>query len=63
MGLGGRAVSEERRSVGALATLAAGVVIGAVEVVLAISFAALVFGGYSRTSWTRASASTWSPRR
>jgi len=32
--------------VGALASLAAGVVIGAVEVVLAISFAALVFGGY-----------------
>jgi hypothetical protein len=43
---GGGAVSEERRSVGGLATLAAGAVIGAVEVVLAISFAALVFGGY-----------------
>jgi SulP family sulfate permease len=39
-------VSEQRRSVGGLATLAAGAVIGAVEVVLAISFAALVFGGY-----------------
>ena len=36
---------EERRSVGVLAALAAGTVIGAVEVVLAISFAALVFGG------------------
>jgi len=32
--------------VGVLAALAAGTVIGAVEVVLAISFAALVFGGY-----------------
>jgi len=32
--------------VGVLAALAGGVVIGAVEVVLAISFAALVFGGY-----------------
>ncbi|MGZ8582351.1 MAG: SulP family inorganic anion transporter, partial [Actinomycetota bacterium] len=31
---------------GVLAALAGGVVIGAVEVVLAISFAALVFGGY-----------------
>jgi sulfate permease, SulP family len=39
-------VSEERRSVGFLAAFAAGTVIGAVEVVLAISFAALVFGGY-----------------
>jgi len=39
-------VSEQRRSVGRLGTLAAGAVIGAVEVVLAISFAALVFGGY-----------------
>jgi sulfate permease, SulP family len=32
--------------VGLLATLAAGAVIGAIEAVLAISFAALVFGGY-----------------
>jgi SulP family sulfate permease len=39
-------VSEQRRPVGALATFSAGAVIGAVEVVLAISFAALVFGGY-----------------
>jgi sulfate permease, SulP family len=39
-------VSEEHRSERALASLAAGVVIGVVEVVLAISFAALVFGGY-----------------
>jgi SulP family sulfate permease len=39
-------VSEQRRSVDALAALASGLVIGAVEVVLAISFAALVYGGY-----------------
>ncbi|HVF08180.1 MAG TPA: SulP family inorganic anion transporter [Actinomycetota bacterium] len=39
-------MSGERRSVGLTAALAGGVVIGAVEVVLAISFAALVFGGY-----------------
>ncbi|HJR96631.1 MAG TPA: SulP family inorganic anion transporter [Actinomycetota bacterium] len=39
-------MSDQRRSVGILAALASGVVIGAVEVVLAISFAALVFGGY-----------------
>ena len=39
-------MSEVRRSVGLLATLVAGVTIGAVEAVLAISFAALVFGGY-----------------
>jgi sulfate permease, SulP family len=39
-------VSEVRRSVGLLATLAAGAVIGAIEAVLAISFAALVFAGY-----------------
>ena len=38
-------MSEQRRSERVLATLAAGLVIGAVEVVLAISFAALVFGG------------------
>ena len=37
---------EQRRSGQVLATVTAGVVIGAVEVVLAISFAALVFGGY-----------------
>ncbi|HEY7763177.1 MAG TPA: SulP family inorganic anion transporter [Actinomycetota bacterium] len=39
-------MSDQRRSVGILAALASGVVIGAVEVVLAVSFAALVFGGY-----------------
>jgi len=39
-------VSEERRTGGVLATISAGVVIGIVEVVLAISFAALVYGGY-----------------
>ena len=42
-------MSEQRRSgrsFGALGALAAGLVIGAVEVVLAISFAALVYGGY-----------------
>jgi len=39
-------VSDQRRSVGIAAALASGVVIGAVEVVLAVSFAALVFGGY-----------------
>jgi SulP family sulfate permease len=35
-----------QRTVGVLTTAVGGVVIGAVEVVLAISFAALVFGGY-----------------
>ena len=39
-------MSEQRRSERALATITAGVVIGVVEVVLAISFAALVYGGY-----------------
>jgi sulfate permease, SulP family len=38
-------VSEERRSQGRLAQLAAGVIIGGVEVVLAVAFAALVFAG------------------
>ena len=38
-------MSEERRSQGWLAPLAAGLIIGAVEVVLAVAFAALVFGG------------------
>ncbi len=38
-------MSEPRRSVGTFATLAAGVIIGAVEAVLAIAFAAFVFGG------------------
>jgi len=38
-------VSERRGSAGVLASLAAGAIIGAVEVVLAISLAALVFGG------------------
>ena len=39
-------MAERRRSERALASVTAGVVIGVVEVVLAISFAALVFGGY-----------------
>ena len=39
-------MSEARGSAGVLATISAGAVIGVVEVVLAISFAALVFGGY-----------------
>jgi sulfate permease, SulP family len=38
-------VSEERRSQGWLAQLAAGLIIGGVEVVLAVAFAAFVFGG------------------
>jgi SulP family sulfate permease len=38
-------VSEQRRSARVLTSLLAGVIIGAVEAVLAISFAALVFGG------------------
>jgi len=38
-------VSELRRSTGLLPTLAAGVIVGAVEAVLAVAFAALVFGG------------------
>jgi SulP family sulfate permease len=39
-------VSEQRRSERVLALVVAGAVIGAVEAVLAVSFAALVFGGY-----------------
>jgi sulfate permease, SulP family len=39
-------VSEQRRTAGWPTTVAAGVIIGAVEAILAISFAALVFGGY-----------------
>ena len=39
-------MSEARGTGGVLATISAGAVIGVVEVVLAISFAALVFGGY-----------------
>src|SRR5438874_11510081 len=39
-------MTERRRSEAVLPLLAAGAVIGAVEVVLAVSFAALVFGGY-----------------
>jgi len=39
-------VSEVRRSVGLLPVLAAGAIIGAIEAVLAISLAALVFAGY-----------------
>ena len=38
-------MSEERRSQGGLAQLAAGLIIGGVEVVLAVAFAALVFTG------------------
>jgi sulfate permease, SulP family len=38
-------VSEQRRTKGWLIPLAAGVIIGAVEVVLAVAFAAFVFGG------------------
>jgi sulfate permease, SulP family len=38
-------VSEEQRSQGWLVRLVAGLIIGAVEVVLAVAFAALVFGG------------------
>ena len=38
-------MSEQRRTVGMFASLAAGVIIGAVEAVLAIAFAAFVFGG------------------
>src|SRR4029453_17408405 len=41
----GVTVSEERRSQGGLAQLAAGLIIGGVEVVLAVAFAALVFTG------------------
>jgi sulfate permease, SulP family len=39
-------VSEGRRTGRALATVSAGAVIGMVEAVLAVSLAALVFGGY-----------------
>jgi SulP family sulfate permease len=38
-------LSEQRRSEGLIPSLAAGVIIGAVEAVLAIAFAAFVFGG------------------
>ncbi|MFN8234160.1 MAG: SulP family inorganic anion transporter [Actinomycetota bacterium] len=38
-------MSEARRSLGLPATIAAGVIVGLVEAVLAIAFAALVFGG------------------
>ncbi len=38
-------MSEQRRSEGWLASIAAGLIIGAVEVVLAVAFAAFVFGG------------------
>ena len=38
-------MAEQRRSVGWLVTVAAGLIIGAVEVVLAVAFAAFVFGG------------------
>src|SRR4029453_18215495 len=43
--LDGGTVSEERRSQGGLAQLAAGLIIGGVEVVLAVAFAALLFAG------------------
>jgi len=42
-----------------LALLTTGLVIGAVEVVLAISFASLVFGGYLYPYRPTASGSTW----
>src|SRR5688572_18451777 len=42
---GGRAVSEQQRSQRVLGTFATGVIIGVVEALLAISFAAFVFGG------------------
>ena len=38
-------MSEQRRTTGVFASVAAGVIIGAVEAVLAIAFAAFVFGG------------------
>ncbi len=38
-------MSEARRSVGLLASVAAGLIIGTVELVLAVAFAAFVFGG------------------
>ena len=38
-------MAEERRTQGRVGTLAAGVIIGAVEVVLAVAFAAFIFGG------------------
>src|SRR5262245_26355286 len=41
----GGTLSDERRSQGRVAQLAAGVIIGGVEVVLAVAFAAFVFGG------------------
>jgi sulfate permease, SulP family len=39
-------LSEQRRAPGMIATVAVGVIIGAVEAVLAVAFAALVFKGY-----------------
>src|SRR5436309_16107454 len=42
----GGTVSDRRRSRGVLPLLIAGAVIGAIEAVLCVSFAALVFGGY-----------------
>ncbi len=55
-------MSEVRRSVGWLAMLAAGVIIGAVEAVLAVAFAAFVFGGDLTGTWATASACTsWRP--
>jgi SulP family sulfate permease len=45
MGETGSTPSERRRSQGLIPALAAGVIIGAVECVLAIAFAAFVFGG------------------
>src|SRR5438552_4425009 len=44
--LGGGTVSEHRGSPRVLGLVTTGLIIGAVEVVLAISFASLVFGGY-----------------
>ncbi len=39
-------MSEQPRTAGWPTTVVAGVIIGAVEALLAVSFAALVFGGY-----------------
>ncbi|HJS26045.1 MAG TPA: SulP family inorganic anion transporter [Actinomycetota bacterium] len=44
--MGAPPTSERRRAAGPLATVAAGAIIGAVETVLAVAFAAFVFGGY-----------------
>jgi SulP family sulfate permease len=45
-GVAGPAVAEEPRAAGGFATVAAALVIGAIEVVFAVAFAVLVFGDY-----------------